>query len=155
VIARTPARQFSVILALVIACVLVPAALAAKGAGGGAGGGGGHKPGGGGSTGTGTLAGPVLLNSTDGTAHYGQNVTFKVTSTAQYYFVRADCYQNGVQVWETTEGFYSGWLWGTTYTLAGMVWKGGAANCTAVLYDQSVSGTNQHTEASISFNVAA
>jgi hypothetical protein len=132
--------------------LLVPAAFAAKGGGGG----GGHKPGGGGGTsGTGTLSGPVLMNSTDGSAHYGQNVTFNVSSTAQYYFVQANCYQNGTQVWQTTEGFYSGWLWGTTYTLAGLVWTGGAANCTAVLYDQALDGSNRHTEASISFNVSA
>src|SRR5438093_4620685 len=98
-----------------VALLLVPAAFAAKGGGSG---GGGHKPGGGGTLGgTGTLSGPVLLNSTDGSAHYGQNVTFSVTSTAQYYFVKADCYQNGTQVWEQTQGFYSGWLWGTTYYL--------------------------------------
>jgi hypothetical protein len=149
----TARRTFRIALfaALAATLLLVPTAFAAKGGGGG----GGHRSPGGGSGGTGTLSGPVLLNSTDGSAHYGQNVTFKVTSTAQYYLVRADCYQNGVQVWETTEGFYSGWLWGTTYTLAGLVWVGGAANCTAVLYDQAVDGSNQHTEASISFNVAA
>ena len=135
--------------ALALSLALVPAAFAAKGGGGG----GGHKPGGGGATGTGTLSGPVLLNSTDGSAHYGQNISFRATSTSQYYFVKADCYQNGVQVWEQTQGFYSGWLWGTTYYLGGYVWIGGAANCTAVLYAQNPDGTTQN-QANLSFNVA-
>jgi len=88
-------------------------------------------------------------------AHFGQSITFKVTSTSQYYFVRADCYQNGTRVWEQSQGFYPGWLWGTTYVLAGAVWTGGAANCTAVLFSQNLDGSNQQTQGSLTFDVAA
>src|SRR5438093_13309875 len=63
--------------AIVLALVLVPAALAAKGHGGGG-------TSGGTGTGGGTI-GLVLLNSTDGLPHVGQQVTFNVSTTATSY----------------------------------------------------------------------
>jgi len=129
------------------------AGTAFAGKGGGSGTSGGHNKGGG-TAGTGTLSGPVLLNSTDGLAHYGQSITFKVTSTSRYYFVRATCDQSGTRVWEQTQGFYPGWLWGTTYVLDGLRWTSGAADCKAVLYSQNLDGSNQQTQASLTFHVA-
>src|SRR5438093_5780784 len=60
------------------------------------------------STNTGSFS-LVLVDSTDGVAHWGQHVTFNATSTAAYYFVRLDCYQNGVWVYEQSNGLYVGW----------------------------------------------
>ena len=153
-IART-ARQFPLIAALVVVLALAPIAFAAKGGGSGGGGGGGHKPGGG-TTYTGTLAGPVMVtdNGTAGVS-YGDAITFKVTDTAPYYGVRTDCYQNGTLVFEQTQGFYTGWMWGTTYWLESGSWTSGAANCTATLFSQNADGTNTQTQATMSFNAAA
>lgn len=146
--------------ALVLTLVLIPAALAAKPSGGGSGGTKGG--GGGGKTGTttsytGTVSGPVMVvdNNANGVPNAGDTVTFKVTSTAPYPFVRLICSQNGSQVLQETQGFYSGWLWGTSYYLGGMAWTGGAADCTATLYSQSATGAIGPTEATLSFAVGA
>src|SRR2546426_5650873 len=73
-------RRFLAVLALVASLAVVNAGIAAAKGPGGGGGGGGHK-GGGGTTGNGTIS-LVLMNSTDGLAHYGQNVTFNISTTA-------------------------------------------------------------------------
>lgn len=143
---------------LVLALALVPAALAGKPSGGGSGGGGGGK---GGKTTTptysGTLGGPgmVVDSNANGAPNAGDTVTFNVTSTAPYPFVRLNCSQNGSEVLQETQGFYSGWLWGTSYYLGGMAWTGGAASCVATLYSQSATGTIGPTEATLSFTVGA
>src|SRR5438552_3635938 len=79
-------------LALTMSALTVGSAFAAKGGSGGTGGGGGAS-----NTNTGSFS-LVLLNSTDGLPHYGQNVTFSVSSTAAYPSVALTCYQNGVWV---------------------------------------------------------
>jgi hypothetical protein len=160
----TAARIAYVAAFVVLALTLVPVALAGKGGGGSGGGGttagGGHKGGGGGTgtTYTGSFVGnnPLMVTDT-GTAgvSFGDAVTFSVTDTATYYGVRVDCSQNGVQVWTQTEGFYVGWMWGTTYWLTGGSWTSGAATCTATLFSQNADGTNTQTQASMSFKVAA
>jgi hypothetical protein len=96
----------------------------------------------------------VLVDSTDGTAHWGQHVTFNVTSSAAYYFVRLDCYQGGVWVYEQTNGFYVGWLWTRNFTLASTAWSSGAADCTALLYSTSADGSNFQSLATMSFHVS-
>jgi hypothetical protein len=140
------------LVALLVVGLIAGTAFAGKGSGSATTGGGHNK--GGSSAGTGTLSGPVLLDSTDGIAHYGQSITFRVTSTSKYYFVRATCKQNGAQVWQQTQGFYPGWLWGTTYVLNGLRWTSGAADCSAVLYSQNLDGSNQQTQDSLTFHVA-
>ena len=131
---------------------LVPAALAGKPGGGGASGGGGHNKPGSGGTGTGTFS-LVLLDST--VPEWNHTITFNVSSTAPYPSVRVQCYQNGVEVYQKTNGFSSSWIWGTNYGLNGPAWTGGAANCTAVLFSANVDGSNPQTEATMSFNAAA
>ena len=79
----------------------------------------------------------VLLNSTDGTAHYGQKVTFNVATTVtDRPYVRLDCYQNLVWVYSQWAGFYPdfSWPWMQTFPLSNSMWTSGAANCTATLY---------------------
>lgn len=141
----TPKANFGfVAVALTIAALLVPAALAAKG-------GGGKNPV---PTATGSINAIVLLVPTaDGTPHWDHAITFNVTSTARYYSVRVDCYQNGTLVYEKSNGFSGSGL--TDFGLNGPSWTGGAANCTAVLYSQNVDGSNQQTESTLGFQVAA
>jgi len=95
----------------------------------------------------------VLLNSTDGVPHYGQNVTFNVTSTASYPSVKLTCYQNGDWVTNQTVGFYPGWAWSQDFPLSSWKWPGGAADCDAVLFYQTRKGSQ--TLASMSFHVEA
>src|SRR5438552_17595165 len=84
------------------------------------------------STNTGSFS-LVLVDSTDGVAHWGQHVTFDVTSTAAYYFVRLDCYQNSVWVYEQSTGLYVGWLRDQRSTRTWVVWGDGAADGAALL----------------------
>jgi hypothetical protein len=152
-----PASAVLATAALALSLALVPAAFAGKGGGGGGGSAGGcHKSCGGTNTGSFVGANPVMLtdNGTPGVS-FGDAVTFSVTDTATYYGVRVDCFQNGVQVWTQTQGFYPGWMWGTTYWLTGGSWTSGAANCTATLFSQNADGTNTQIQASMNFNVAA
>jgi hypothetical protein len=140
---RIPRRAYVGLAAVALAAALVvPAALAAKG--------GKNTQ----TVNTGSINGIVLLDPTsDGLPHWNHAITFSVTSNAQYYFVRVDCYQNGSLVYEKSNGFTGSWL--TDYGLSGPSWTGGAASCTAVLYSQNVDGSNQQTEASTSFLVYA
>ena len=119
-------------LAAALAAVLaLPGdAWAAKGAGGG---GGGKK--GGGSAGTGTIS-LVLVDSTDGLAHYGQTVTFAVSTTATSEpWVHLQCYQGRTLVGEGWDGYFEGSLSGRDFVLSSPSWTGGDADCTASLTD--------------------
>jgi hypothetical protein len=130
--------------------VLVPTALAGKG------GGAGHKPGGGGSGGSSSFT-LVPLNSTDGLPHWGQQITFNVTTTATTEpHVSIACYQNGVMVATTQTGYYASYPWPGTQniTLASGAWTGGAADCNARLYSLSNSGGST-TLGTMSFHVYA
>ncbi len=110
-------------------------------------GGGGHK-----SAATGTL-GLVLLNSTDGVAHWGQQVTFNVsTSATTEPHVGLKCSQNSVVVYAAQSGYYASypWPWTQVMTLSSSAWTGGSAECVASLY--YFSGTSSVTLATLSFN---
>jgi len=97
----------------------------------------------------------VLVDSTDGVAHWGQHITFNVTSAATYSFVRVDCYQGAVWAYEESKGFYVGWpLDQRTFTLRSGVWTGGAADCTALLYSTEADGSNFQSLATTTFHVA-
>jgi hypothetical protein len=118
-------------------------ALAARG------GGGGHKPRP--STGSLTL---VLLNSTDGLPHWGQDVTFTVSTTATTEpHVSLKCYQDTVLVYTTQTGYYATypWPWTQIMTLESGAWTSGGADCTATLY--YFSGTDVVTLGTLSFTV--
>lgn len=121
---KQPVR-FALALAAVAALCLAaaPAALAGKG--------GRPKPPSGGGTGTVSL---VLLDSTDGMAHYGQRVTFDVATTATTEpWVVLKCYQNGALVAQGKEGFFARSLDDGVFGLYAPSWTGGAADCTATL----------------------
>jgi hypothetical protein len=158
---RKPAFVLLVLSLAVLAVALVPAAgLAAKGGnpergGGGGGNGGGGKPGGGGGGGTIDL---VLLNSADGVANYGEQVTFRVsTSATSYPYVTLKCTQGGSLVYQASKGIFPTSL-GQNFTLGPTPsWQGGEADCTATLEDwDSYSKNGSITPlASMSFHVYA
>ena len=100
----------------------------------------GGKGGGGTGGGTGTIGGGggtislVLLNSTDGLPHFGQYVTFNVsTSATAYPYVTLTCYVNGVADSSATNAMFPGSL-GEDFKLGPTTsWTSGAADCTANL----------------------
>jgi hypothetical protein len=116
--------RLALIAAVAALCMAsAPAALAAKG-------GRPPKPSGG-SNGSISL---VLLNSSDGLAHWGQKVTFNVSTTATSEpWVGLKCTQGGAQVSEGWEGFFAGSLDDQIFGLYSPSWSGGAADCTATL----------------------
>ncbi len=100
----------------------------------------------------------VLLDSTDGVAHYGQQVTFNVSTTAtDQPLVRLQCYQGGTKVYWASSGFYEGypWPWTRNFTLSSNYWTGGAADCVAELYYTPDGGKRFRTLSSLSFRVEA
>jgi len=132
------------IAALVLS--IVPEAFAAKGGGG---------KGGGGAT-TSSSFKLVLLDSTDGYAHWGQRVTFTVsTSATSEPNVSLTCSQNGAVVYGAVTGYYASypWPWTQTMTLSSADWTAGAASCVAKLY--YFSGTSTVNLGSMSFTARA
>ena len=96
---------------------------------------------------------PVLLDSTDGLPHYGQNMTFKVSTSASKPYVNLKCYQGGDWVTNQTVGFYAGYPWSQVFPLSSWKWTGGAADCTARLYTTTKRGTT--TLATLNFHTYA
>lgn len=110
---------------------------------------GGH---GGGGSGSSTLS-LVLVDSLDGIAHSGQQVTFAVATTATSSpFVSLNCYQGGVWVYTASAGFFAAYPWSRNFTLSSTAWTSGAADCTARLYSTK-DGTRTTTLATASFHV--
>lgn len=110
---------------------------------------GGH---GGGGSGSSTLS-LVLVDSLDGIAHSGQQVTFAVATTATSSpFVSLNCYQGGVWVYTASAGFFAAYPWSRNFTLSSTAWMSGAADCTARLYSTK-DGTRTTTLATASFHV--
>lgn len=126
-ISKTPLRAVFLAAIAMFCLAFAAPALAGKPSAGGTGG----KPthGGGGTT-TATIS-LVPLDSTDGTAHYGQRVTFKVTTTDPQPYVNLRCSQGGVQVSTSTEGFFAGALDDGIFALYSPQWTSGAADCVA------------------------
>jgi len=131
------ARIVTVVTVTALCLSLAPSALAGKGS---------RKP----PSGTSSIS-LVLVNSTDGLAHYGQTVRFNVSSTqTDQPWVNLLCSQNGKQVLERWNGYFEGSLTGRDFGLYSGQWTGGAADCTAWLT------TPQWTRlASTSFHVYA
>ena len=147
---KSPAVRIAFAAAvLVLALTLVPFALAGKG-----------KPGGhGGSTGSGTgTISLVLLNSTDGLPHFGQKVTFNVSTTStQYPWVDVKCSQNGSVVYHQANGIFPTSL-NQIFTLGPTPsWTGGDADCVAALqnWDSYSKNGSITTITTMSFHVYA
>jgi len=138
----------AIALVTVVAIVAGPATAGGKGNGGGKGGGG--KPSGGGG---GTIS-LVLLESTDGLAHHGQDVTFNVSTTAtDRPFVSLSCYQDGVWVYAASAGFFPDYPWSQNFTLAND-WFTSEGDCSARLY-KTIDGSKTTTLATLNFHVYA
>ena len=139
------------LIAAVAALALAPTALAGKP------GGGGGKPGGGGggSPSPSSSLSLVLLNSSDGQAHWGQQVTFNVATTATASpFVSLNCYQGSAWVLTASAGFFPSYPWSRDFTLSSGSWPSGAADCTARLY-MTKDGSRTTTLATLSFHVSS
>ena len=98
----------------------------------------------------------VLLDSTDGVAHWGQRVTFDVTTTATTEpHVSLKCVQSGVTVLTSQTGYYASypWPWTQVMTLSSGAWTAGAADCAASLY--YFNGSKTVTAATLAFHVDA
>jgi hypothetical protein len=122
-IVKLPLRLALMAAVVALCMALAPRALAAPGGGGG-------KPSKGGA---GTIS-LVLLDSTDGLAHYGQHVTFNIsTSATDQPYVHLVCKQNGTMVAEGWAGYFDGALGGRDFTLSSPAWTGGDADCTGYL----------------------
>lgn len=121
------------IVAAVLALVLVPAGIAAKGGNGATSGHGGN----GGAT-TSSLALRMVTDANgNGAPNWGDTVTFDATTTAtDSYQVSLDCYQNGGLVYHANAAWYDGnpYSYMQYMKLSSGAWTGGAADCTAVLY---------------------
>ncbi len=98
----------------------------------------------------------VILDSSDGLAHYGGQVTFNVSTTAtDRPWVNLSCYQKGTWVYGSWAGFFPDYRWGQIFTLGPTPsWQGGAADCTARLVKFSSNG-RERTLATTSFHVYA
>ena len=85
----------------------------------------------------------VVLGQTGGTTTttsptFGAQVTFDVTTGISRPYVLNECFKGGTRVYAEVHGFFSGALFGTTYTLGPTdQWTGGDAECTASLVDYS------------------
>lgn len=133
--------------ALVVSLALAPAALAGKPGGGGGGGGGS------------SITGPVLVNDLNGNGvvNFGDTVTFnESTSATSQPYVNVLCYQGGVQVMNSWNGFFDQALNPTrNFGLYSPSWQSGAASCTAWL-DASGGKRGGMTQlASVTFQVGA
>ena len=144
IVRRLPIRLALLAVTAALLLALAPAALAGKGGG---------KSGGA----TSSSLSLVLVNSTDGQPHWGQTVTFSVSTTAtDKPSVRLDCYQGGALVYTHSAGFYPSYPWpqSQNYILQSSAWTGGAADCTATLYYMNSRGTSV-TLTTLSFPVYA
>ena len=137
-----PAVRTALSVVALAALALAPTAFAGNG-----------RPGpGGGSTSTFRL---VLLDSTDGTAHWGQRVTFDVATTAtDRPMVSLTCSQGGKLVYSFQAGYYPDYPWTKVATLRSNSWTGGAASCNARLY-KAAGGTKTTTLATLAFQAAS
>ena len=119
-LSKLPVRATVLAAVAALSLAAAPSALAGRG--------GKPKPGG-----TGTIS-LKLLDSTDGLAHWGQRVTFNVSTTATAEpWVHLKCYQNGTLVSQGSEGFFERSIDDGIFSLYSPMWTGGDADCTATL----------------------
>ena len=102
------------------------------------------------------LSSASTVSTSSTTAHYGDQVTFAVSTTAtDRPYVKLNCYQAGSWVYAAATGFWAGYVEGQNFTLVAASWPGGAADCTAVLGSLNADGTKFRALASTSFHVDA
>jgi hypothetical protein len=88
-----------------------------------------------------SITGPYLASATGSplaaapatTAHFGDTITFNVSTTATSNpFVNLNCYQNGALVMNSWSAFFPGGL-NQNFGLYSPSWQSGAADCSADL----------------------
>src|SRR5262249_52778866 len=100
------------------------------------------------------LLGPTSSATSSSGAHWNDQVTFAVSTTAtDRPYVLLNCYQTGAWVLASQAGFYPLYPFGQNFTLASSAWTAGAADCTAILGMNSVGGTKFTKLAETSFHV--
>ena len=116
-------------LVLGLAALLLTAVVSPESALAGAGGNGnGARGGDAGST--------IVLDQTD--PHFGDQVTFTISTSVAKPWVRARCYQGGSLVYEQWHGMYPDYLWDPVFTLGPTPsWTSGGASCMADMLDRS------------------
>lgn len=134
-------------LVTLLALALVPTALAGKG---------GHGGGGTTTSGTSSISAPKMVTDVGPPGlSYGDSVVFTVSTTATNQpYVNLQCFQNGVLVMNSWNGYFADALntsW--NFGLGSPAWQGGAATCTAYLDMATSRGWAQLT--STSFSVTA
>jgi len=114
----------------------------------------GHGGSGGGTTGgSGGSVSLVPLYTHAGGPVIGDWVTFSVSTSAAYPYVRVDCSQGGTVVLSQTKGFFPAYPWGQNFQLGPTsVWTSGSASCTATLFTSGSKGST--TLGSTSFTVS-
>ena len=126
------------LISLLVVGLIAGTALAGKGTGGGKG-----KPGA--TSGGGSIAVVVTSDQNgDGLPNWGDRVTYDVSKVGVTNpFITTKCYQGGVNVLTMFAGYYPGYMWpgAQTFTLSETQWTGGAATCTAVVSNSSVTLT--------------
>ena len=139
-----------------MASVVSPSALEGRAPGGkGGGGGGGGKNGGTSGGGSSSLSLVMVTDKNgNGSANWSDTVTFNVSTSAPEPTVELLCSQNGTVVYGATAGFYASypWPWTKNMTLSSSAWQGGAADCTAKLFQLGASGS---ILATVTFNAGA
>ena len=128
--------------ATMLAVVVTGAALAAPGGKGG------------GANKSGSNLKLVLLNSTDGVPHWGQDITFEVSSSAAEPNVNVRCYRAEDFVYDGWAAFWAGAWFGQTMTLSSQAWPDGEADCTARLVTFGSNG-RERTLKTMTFHVYA
>jgi len=111
------------LIALLVAGLIAGTALAGKPSGGGGG-----KP----SSGGGSIS--VIDMDGDGVINYGDDVTFRLTTSATRPFVSVNCYQGSAWVYAASVGYFADYPWDQWFTLATDSWPAGSGDCTAQLY---------------------
>ena len=134
-------------LVTLLALALVPTALAGKG---------GHGGGGTTTSGTSSISAPNMVTDVGSAGlSYGDSVVFTVSTTATNQpYVNVQCFQNGVLVMNSWNGYFADALntsW--NFGLGSPAWQNGAAKCTAYLDMATSRGWAQL--ASTSFSVTA
>jgi hypothetical protein len=97
----------------------------------------------------------VNLSAPGAPPSFGQQVTFKVSTTAtQYPWVEVRCYQGATLVYDNWVGYFSSYMFPQVFTLGPtQLWAGDAANCTAAVVSED--GRRPKTLATLTFPVSA
>lgn len=87
-------------------------------------------------------------------AHWGDIVTFDVSTAASSPYITLNCYQNGAWVYTMSAGAWPEAPGTHYFTLSSSAWKSGAANCSADLHSSASNG-KKNSLAVLDFQVAA